>query len=117
MNVIQNSKKKEPFVYLLLENRELLFSNYDDSKGITKEKKRQKWIEIQEKLESLAINFIPEGKNWTYLRDVVYRNLVDNLKRKLDKKRQTGSGKVELTHIETIVLGKLKCSFNSISFN
>ena len=42
----------------------------------------------------------------SYLRDVVWRNLVDNLKKKIERKKHTGAGKVELNEVEKFVIGK-----------
>ena len=97
---------KEPFVDLVFENRHLLFGKYNDAEGITKDKKKEKWMEIHNNLESSEIHLVPSSKTWTCLRDVVWRNLVDNLKRKMERKKRSGSGSVQLNHVEKKVLGK-----------
>jgi len=103
---IEQEKRKAPFAHLVLENKEVLFGSFNDSKGITKESKKAKWISIKKKLEALNINLIPSDKDWTHLRDSVWRNMVDNLKKKVEKKKRTGEGKVELNAYEKLVLGK-----------
>ena len=102
----QERNKKEPFIELVYANKELLFGKFN-SDTITKEKKREKWIEIKDQLVEIGINLIPSGRDWTYLRDVVWRNQTDSLKRKLDRKRKTGQGRVMLSNSEKKVLGKL----------
>jgi len=52
------------------------------------------------------MRFIPEGKCWTHLRDVTWRNIVKEVKKKVEKKRHTGEGKVTLLPYEKVVIGK-----------
>lgn len=98
--------KKEPLAHLINERKEVLFGKFNDSRGITKTTKKEAWIDIHEKLMSLDINLIPPNKDWSYLRDVVWRNMVDSLKKKMDRKRQSGAGRVDLAPHEKIVLGE-----------
>ena len=69
-NLTKRQKKQEeeklPFVQFVREKKELLFGNFDDSKGITKAAKRDAWVENSQKLVALGINLIPEGKDWNY---------------------------------------------------
>ena len=52
----------------------------------------------------MEINLIPYGKDWAYLRDVLWRKLVAAAKKRFDVKRRTGEGKVELTPLEMEIL-------------
>lgn len=104
------SKKVEDkltFISLVKEKSEILFGRYDDSKNITKETKRATWIEIHQKLIALEINIVPPEKDWMYLRDVVWRNLCAAAKKKIDTKRRTGGGRVEILPVEAAVLDVL----------
>ena len=45
-----------------------------------------------------------QDKDWTYLSDVVWQNLVAVAKKRFDKKKHTGEGKILLTALENAVL-------------
>ena len=98
---------KKIFVSLVDSKKEMLFERFSDSKNISKDGKKEAWIEIHMKLVSLDINLVPPEKDWTYLRDVVWRNLTAAAKKKNDMKKKTGEGKVKLTEVEQSVLNIL----------
>ena len=100
----QQEKEKLPFVILVKEKKDILFGKFDNAKEITKDSKKLAWQSILSQLEAMEINVIPHGKDWTYLRDVLWRNLVAAAKKRFDVKRRTGEGKVELTPLEMEIL-------------
>lgn len=63
---------KKLLLQRLIENKELLFNKFDDSKGITKEKRKAKWKEIHEEMAALGY---PVGRDGDYLRDTTFSNL------------------------------------------
>jgi hypothetical protein len=83
---------KRPFVQLINEKKDILFGSFDDSKGITKASKAEAWKEINNNMSAVGINLIPPSKDWTYLRDTVWRNIKNGAKVKLDKSQKTGNG-------------------------
>lgn len=56
----------------LIENRALLFEKFDESKGITKDRRKAKWNEIHGELKALGY---PVGNDGDYLRDTTFSNL------------------------------------------
>lgn len=86
--------EKIVFVQLINDSKDVLFGKYDDSKNITKETKKKHWFEISEELDSIGIQLIPKDKDFTYLRDVVWRNLLSTTKKKVDAKKKTGNGQI-----------------------
>ena len=54
------------------ENKEFLFGKFDETAGLTKEKRKAKWNTIHSELNSLGY---PVGKDGEYLRDTSFSNL------------------------------------------
>ena len=100
----QQEDIKMPFVLMVKENKEILFGKYDNAKNITKESKKSTWKNIQSQMEALQINIVPADKDWTYMRDVLWRNLIAAAKKKFDSKKKTGAGKIELSPLENAIL-------------
>lgn len=94
--------EKLPFVKLIAENKKVLFGKF--SNEITKDAKKTTWKSIADQLKALGIQLIPDGKDWTYLRDTVWRNCVYTTKKRFDDKCKTGAGRIELTPLDNMVL-------------
>ena len=83
-------KKKQTFAAFVVANKDLLFGSYDDGRNIMHQRgERLKWIEVNASLESMGIKLFPEGRDWTYLRDTTWRNMVEPMKKKAERKKQT----------------------------
>ena len=62
-------EKRAVLVDLVHESHELLFGSFDYSNYITKEKKRERWVQIMDIMVGMDMSLVPEGKTWTYIRD------------------------------------------------
>ena len=93
----KQEETKMQFINMVYDKRDILFGKYDES--ITKDAKRLAWIEIDESMKALDIHLIPAGKDWTYLRDVTWRNLLASARKRHDAKKKTGAGQVGILKI------------------
>ena len=63
---------KKILLQLILQKKDILFGNFDESKGITKERRREAWNEIHADLSGQGY---PVGKDGNYVRDTTFGNL------------------------------------------
>lgn len=93
--------QKKMFLNEILSRKSILFNSYDDfAEG--KRKKRNAWEEIKVVMEMSGVKKYID--DW---RDVVWRNIRSATMKKVDNKRQTGSGggsDKKMTEIDELVL-------------
>ncbi|RXG73028.1 hypothetical protein Avbf_03234 [Armadillidium vulgare] len=79
---------KKGFLIKIRPKKEILFGSF--SHTLIKEKKCQAWIEIADFAKSVCL--IPRDKEWTYARDVLWRNIKKATMAKRDNITKTGKG-------------------------
>ncbi|XP_067014637.2 uncharacterized protein [Anabrus simplex] len=102
-----SSKQQQIANKLLILNKirdakEILFGAFS---SLTKEDKVREWRNIHN--IALSVGLIPDAKDFTYVRDVLWQNLKKTTVAKLDNAKKTGSagGKIsKLTDIDNIVI-------------
>ena len=75
---------------MVRDRKDVLFGKFDNSKNISKESKKLAWQNIKSQLEAMDISLVPNGKDWTYLRGVIWRNLIASAKKRYDAKKKNG---------------------------
>ncbi|CAG9759995.1 unnamed protein product [Ceutorhynchus assimilis] len=93
-------EKKISFLQKLREYKEILDGKFSDK--VSSEKKQQAWEELLQYAKSIGM--VSESCTKEKLRDTTWGNWKRRAKEKLDKSRQTGSGKVILTELDNLVL-------------
>jgi hypothetical protein len=96
-------KDKTVFVSMMKEKKDILFGAF--SPTLTKDMKAACWQQIIQQCGALGIKLIPHGKDWTYVRDIIWcSNVRMPTIRKVDKTKKTGSGFVLMTDLDNLVL-------------
>lgn len=86
-----NDNQKLAFLHLIYPQRKLLFGKINNK--VTAKEKEKAWLKIIDDCQTIhGFNIVPNGKDWTYVRDKVFGNIKEATIKKRDQRSQTGGG-------------------------